>query len=68
VTLSNNSIVDGHTGPTYFLGGANTSGSIVVNQAHDAAIAGTEMLGTKTGPASIDRHSASGSKIEQSSK
>lgn len=64
VTLSNNKIVDANTGPTYFLGTANTSGSIVVSQAHDVAIVDTDMFGAKTGPASVDRHSTSGIKIE----
>jgi hypothetical protein len=66
VTLSHNKIVDANNGPTYFLGTANTSGSIVVSQAHDVAITDTEMLGSKTGPVSADRHSSSGIKIEQS--
>jgi hypothetical protein len=64
VTLSNNKIVDANNGPTYFLGTANTSGSIVVSQAHDVAIVDTDMFGAKTGPASVDRHSTSGIKIE----
>lgn len=50
--------------PHYFLGTASTSGSIVVSQAYDVTVTGTESS-AETGPISIDHHSTSEIKVEE---
>lgn len=60
VTMDGNQIINANSGPSYYMGTANTSGSVVVSQAHNVSITNTAVSGTHTGPVSIDLHSTNG--------
>ncbi|HKV41955.1 MAG TPA: right-handed parallel beta-helix repeat-containing protein [Blastocatellia bacterium] len=57
ITVSGNQIIDAGAGGSYYLGTANTSGSIVISQSHDISLSGNTTSGDHTGPISIDSHS-----------
>jgi len=66
ITLDQNEIINSNNGPFYYLGTANTLGSIVVSQAQNVSITNTVVSGPNTGPASIDLHSTGGIQDDRS--